>query len=386
MRRRSAIVACALALGCGEGFLPPSYVNELRVLAVRTEPPEIAWGAEEIPSESRISVLVADPVQLLDPTREVVVGYLSCTADPASLEPNPCTAITTLRAPSELARHLPEEICEAGGGGTGEGRTPFAFLGAERCRHVEGCEPLAVPVGEFEISLPPPVFRLPDDLGLSALPAGHPARTRGAQVVVLTFAVAAAPAELVEGVDGSDECRLATTLMSRFFQLLEERESVMALKRIQVRGPDHRNDPNENPRISGILVRGVPLPAEPGEPWPEVATFAREQSVFLHPRPAPAPLDDEGRPLHGSEKQSYTRYRRDGTPLRTEVEEWRYSWFSTGGRFSEDRDETEGGITWTAPGGKKDDPVPPGGRTFLYLVVRDGRGGVDWVRREVRVQ
>src|SRR5690606_39319545 len=163
MRRRSAIVACALALGCGEGFLPPSYVNELRVLAVRTEPPEIAWGAEEIPSESRISVLVADPVQLLDPTREVVVGYLSCTADPARLEFNPCTAVTTLRSPGELAAQLPTELCE-GGGGDERQRNPFAFLGAERCRHAEGCEPLRVPVGDFELPLPPPVFRLEDDL------------------------------------------------------------------------------------------------------------------------------------------------------------------------------------------------------------------------------
>lgn len=385
MRRRSAIVACALALGCGEGFLPPSYVNELRVLAVRTEPPEIAWGAEEIPSESRISVLVADPVQLLDPTREVVVGYLSCTADPARLEFNPCTAVTTLRSPGELAAQLPKELCE-GGGGDERQRNPFAFLGAERCRHAEGCEPLRVPVGDFELPLPPPVFRLEDDLGLSALPANHPARTRGHQVVVLAFAVAATPAELVEGADTSDECRLGTSLMSRFIQLFEERESVMALKRIQVRGPDQADEPNENPRITGILVRGVPLPAEPADPWPEIATFARKQSIFLHPRPAPAPLDEEGRPLHGSEKQSYTRYRHDGTPLGTEVEEWRYSWFSTAGRFHEARGDTEGGIIWAAPTGDSEDPVPPEGRVFLYLVVRDGRGGVDWVRREVRVR
>jgi len=40
---------------------------------------------------------------------------------------------------------------------------------------------------------------------------------------------------------------------------------------------------------------------------------------------------------------------------------------------------------WTTPGGD-DRPVPRDGRVFLYAVVRDARGGMDWVRREVRVE
>lgn len=386
MRRLAAVFACSFALGCGEGFLPVTYVNDLRVLAVRAEPPEIAWDSEGLPRESRVSVLVADPEQLSRPEREVVVGYLSCVADPASLEPNPCTAITTLREPSQLAGRLPPDLCESGGGGGGGPRSPFAFLGAERCRQVEGCESLVLEVDGIPIPLPPPTFRLEDDLGLSALPAGHPARTRGTQVVILAFALAATPEEISEGVDAGDECRLATSLMSRFLRLFEERDNVMALKRIQVRGPDHGDEPNVNPRIAGILAEGKPLPADPEEPWPEIATFFREESVRLHPRPAPSPLDEEGRPLHGSQRQRYTRYRRDGSVVGTALEEWRYAWFGTGGRFTDAFGATEGGTVWTAPTGETDDPVPPEGRTFLYLVVRDGRGGIDWVRREVRVR
>lgn len=371
-------------LGCGEGFLPVTYVDDLRVLAVRAEPPEIAWETEGLPPESRLSSLVADPAQLGDGGREVVVGYLSCTPDPASLAPSICSAVTTLRAPSELGRHLPADLCDEGEGGAGK-ENPFAFLGAERCLHEEGCSPLLLERDGLVIPLPPPTYRLEDDLGLGALPPGHPARSRGTQAVVLGFAVVATPEELVEGVDAADPCRLAASLMSRFLALFDSRPSVLTYKRIQVRGPDHRDEPNVNPRIAGILAHGVPLPAELETPVPEVASFRPDAHVLLSPRPAASPLDEEGRPIPDAARQRYTRYRQDGSVIGEEVEEWRYSWFSTAGRFAEPQ-TTEGFARWTTPAGEKEDPLPPGGRTFLYLVVRDGRGGTDWVQREVRVR
>lgn len=366
--------------GCGEGFMPVTYVDGLRVLAIRAEPPEIAWGEEDLPRQSRISSLVADPLQLVDPDREVVLGYLSCTPDPASVAPSPCTAVTTLRSPTELAAHLPPDLCEAGHAGEGPAG-PFAFLGAERCRHVEGCGPLIFEHEGIELPLPLPTYRLEDDLGLGALPAGHPARTRGSQVVVLAFAVAATPQELAEGLDPTNECRLVSSLMSRFFSLFEERENLLALKRLQVRGPDHRDKPNRNPAIAGILAGGIPLPSEPAE----AAAFSRDTLISLFPRPAPDPLDEEGKPIEGGLVQRYSRYRQDGSVVEELEESWRYSWFSTGGRFEEER-TTDGPVFWTTPSGESDDPLPPDGRTFLYLVVRDGRGGTDWVRREVRVE
>lgn len=381
--RHFSFLALFFLLGCGEGFLPASYVNGLRILAVKAEPPEIAWENGDIPSESQISVLVADPIQLEVPEREIVVGYLSCTPDPKNPGPNPCTAVTNLRSPAQLGKHLPDDPCEQGGEGGPE--SPFAFLGAERCLHEEGCAPLVFEYEGIEIPLPRPTYRLEDDLGLGALPPGHPARTRGTQVVILAFAVAATPEELVEGVDTSDECRFSTSLMSRFFGLFEERENLLAIKRLQVRGPDNQDEPNRNPGVSGILAEGIPLPEELGEPWPQAASFSRNRLVRLYPRPPASPLDEEGKPLHDALFQRYTRYRQDGSAVGEVEEEWRYAWFSTGGRFEEGR-TADRDANWTTPTGEADDPIPPGGRTFLYLVVRDGRGGIDWVRREVRVE
>lgn len=380
------LLASLLLLGCGEGFLPVTYVDGLRILSVKAEPPEIAWENGDIPAESRLASLVADPRQLDEPAREVVVGYLSCTPDPASAALSPCTAVTTLRSPAQLDEHLPADLCEAGEGGERLGpERPFAFLGAERCLHEGGCGPLALEHEGSEVPLPLPIYRLEDDLGLGGLPAGHPARKRGAEVVILAFAVAASAEELAEGVDFSDPCRLSASLMSRFFALFEARENLLALKRLQVRGPDHEDEANVNPSVPGILAAGTPLPAAPAAPWPAAATFERGAFVVLHPRPAPDLLDEAGRPLRDARRQRYTRYRQDGSVVEAIEETWRYSWFSTGGRFDAER-TTDAPIGWTTPTGSRDDPLPPGGRTFLYLVVRDGRGGTDWVRREVRVR
>jgi len=44
---RRALVACALALacaGCGLDFDPASFVDKLRLLAVKAEPPDVACG------------------------------------------------------------------------------------------------------------------------------------------------------------------------------------------------------------------------------------------------------------------------------------------------------------------------------------------------------
>src|SRR5690606_36059839 len=84
--------------------------------------------------------------------------------------------------------------------------------------------------------------------------------------------------------------------------------------------------------------------------------------------------------------QPYTRYDAEGAFFREEREAWLWSWFTTGGEFGRERTrQPSRNPEWTAPTGKGDDPIPAGGRVFLYSVVRDARGGIDWARREVRV-
>lgn len=375
----------ALLFACGESFDPPSLVGGLRVLAIQADPPEIAASEEGLPSQSRIRTLLADPAQLDDPARKALVAYVSCTPDPSSSEPNLCTAIPTLRDPSALGGHLGKGMCDAGGGGGGPSPGPtIAFLGAETCDQAQGCHPLVVRVGEVDLPLPAPVVQLPSSIDLASLPQGHPSRKKGIQVVVLAMAIQASPEEIAEAADPSDPCTLASSLMSRFFELYGEREHVTALKRVQVRGPDAIDEPNVNPSIAGILSSGAPLPLEPGDPWPDAATFRPGSSHRLHPRPPAPPVDEDGvqLPLE-TLYQSFTRLRADGTEVGVEREHWAYSWFATAGALDATMTHEPGKVVvWEAPRG---DGVPTSRRAFFYVVVRDGRGGIDWVVREGRI-
>jgi hypothetical protein len=376
---RWALVAAAfVAWGCGEEFSPPSEVTGLRILAIQVEPPEI--GAREgMGQEAVITSLVADPAQLDDPDRSVLVAYLSCTPDPLDQGPNPCTAIAALRDPSEL--QLPRGTCGDGGGDGGGGGTPgpeapqglFQFLGAERCDQAAGCGPMGVVWGGTRLELPPPTYRLEAAPDLGTLPAEHPKRMRGLQVVVFALAVVGTEEEVMDGLDPTDPC-FGPTVAERFLGLVQTREHRMAIKRIQVRGPDLLDEPNVNPQVGGILARGVPLPA--------VGTLSPGSVAHLHPRPPAPPVDDRGVQLpFESLLQPYSRLRLDGTVVKEEREKWVYSWFGTAGHLDAHRsnrlDET---VSWELPRGEH---TPESGRAFVYLVVRDGRGGVSWVVREV---
>lgn len=373
--RWASLAAAIVAWGCGEGFSPPSEVAGLRILAIQAEPPEIgAW--EGMSQEAVITSLVADPAQLDDPDRSVLVAYLSCTPDPLDQGPNPCTAIAALRDPSDLP--VPQGTC---GDGNGGGSTPgpqappgmFEFLGAERCDQATGCNPMGIVWGGTRLELPPPTYRLETAPDLGALPAEHPKRMRGMQVVVFALAAVGTEEELMDGLDPTDPC-FGPTVAERFLGLVQTREHRMALKRIQVRGPDLLYEPNVNPQVGGILARGVPLPAG--------GTLPPGSTAHLHPRPPAPPVDENGAQLpFESLLQPYSRLRLDGTVLKEEREKWVYSWFGTAGSLESHRshglDET---VAWDLP---RKEEVPASRRAFVYLVVRDGRGGVSWVVREV---
>ena len=405
MRVRLSIASLVALAACGEPFDPPSRVDKLRLLAIRAEAPEIAPpvrgedGAPldpqpegHAPDRTALTALVADPLQLADPAREVTVVYLGCTPEPGSVEANLCSLIETYADPTQLAALLSAGggSC-AGGGGSGMGPIGEGviggvnFAGVESCDHELGCRQAEVTVGGLPLALPTPTYVLPAAFELDALPAGHPQRTLGVQVTMIAIAVAASPQELVEGADPADDCAFVTKVSDNLARLLEERERLTAIKRVQVRGPDNDDEVNVNPEIAGIRAAGAVLPAELPDPPPAEAIFRRGQEVKLLPL---LPAGPDGQPLSSDRLyQPFTRYDGEGKPFRDEREAWVWSWFTTGGAFERERTRAaDQEQVWFTTGEDDDLAVPADGRVFLYGVVRDARGGIAWVRREVRVE
>lgn len=401
----SAVLAVSLA-GCGEQFKPASYVDKLRLLAIRAEAPEIAPLARgtdgtplepqpdgRAPDRTAFTSLVADPQQLGDPAREAVVVYLACTPEPGNLDAGLCNLVETYADPAQLPALLAEGggTCGGGGGGTGapaefgEGLIGgITFAGLEACDHEQGCRPAEVSVDGAAVALPPPTYVLPASFTLDALPAGHPQRTLGVQVVVIAIVVSATPDELVEGADPTDDCAFADRVSSNLARLLESRERLTAIKRVQVRGPDVTDPVNVNPEIPGFAANGTVLPLELPDPVPAEARFRPGQVSTLLPQ---LPTGDDGQPLPADALyQPFTRYDADGAFFRNERESWLWSWFATGGEFEKERTRApDQAQEWTAPGADPDFPVPESRRVFLYSVVRDARGGIAWAKREVRI-
>ncbi len=400
----AATMALALA-GCGEEFKPASYVDKLRLLAIQAAAPEIAPLVRDAagtpldpqpegaaPDRTTFTSLVADPLQFEDPEREAIVVYLACTPEPGSLEPSICSLLETYADPKQL----PELMRETGGacGGAGGGSAPgelgqgvvggISFVGIEACDHVEGCAPPFIDVGGTPVQLPSPTYVLPPDFRLDELPAGHPQRNTGLPILVVTLVVSATPQELLDGADPADFCAFADRVNANLVGLLESREQLIALKRVQVRGPDNEDPINVNPEIPGFTANGVELPDSAPVTVTEEAHFRAGQQVKLLPV---LPRDENGQPLPADViYQPFTRWTNTGEFFRDVREQWLWSWFTTAGEMETDRtkpaDEEQ---TWTAPGTDPDYPVPAHRQAMLYSVVRDARGGIAWAKRLVEI-
>jgi len=131
---------------------------------------------------------------------------------------------------------------------------------------------------------------------------------------------------------------------------------------------------NRNPNFDGLTLGGtelvpggpVTLAATPGKPLDLVARLAADAAEL---RSIPATEGDPGQRL----------------------ERLALSWFADAGKFDKDRTVFIDGVApldqaavnpWTAP---KEEAWPTGPVTF-HVVVRDDRGGVGWVSRQVQLQ
>lgn len=181
-----------------------------------------------------------------------------------------------------------------------------------------------------------------------ALPAGDERRISGTAGQVILFAVA----EQVAPNASEEELRA-------LFDRVQKKEvrSVIAIFRIHLSESPERNT---NPEVSGLIVGG--------ERWPAGAR------VTVLPG-EPVRLDLEA---PDSTFEPFTNSTPSGVEQKTE--RVLTAWYSTTGRFSEERTALREDVTtvFTSPGVDPKDPIPERRTGTIYTVLRDTRGGQSW--------
>jgi len=392
--RHALPVGLLLLAACTEQFEPGWKVDDLHLLALQAEPPEIAPAAlpgepdAPVPDRARLTSLVAHPDHVAGAERRSTVLYFACTPIPGDPSASACSSFDALADPSGFGG---EATPDCGAGGPGGAATELgtgvpggiSFSGIEECDHT-GCRAARLRLDPSNpsvvIPLPAPEYVLPSALRFDHLQAGAPERATGVQVTVLALVLDAAPEELFAGA--TDLCTAMAGFGERLKTLMAERKNVTATKRITVRGPECADEPNRNPELPGVAWKDAELSAAGAEGPTEVKAG---EALDLLPA---LPRDSTGQALaQEAFLQPYTERDSAGVVLGEAREQWVYSWYVTGGELERDRTKKLDKVQlWTAPGGEGGDPVPANGRVRLYVVVRDLRGGIAWTAREVIVR
>lgn len=326
---RSRVLPCSMLFGvplafvaCGSDLTPRTAVTDLRILAIKADPPEVMPG-----ESSSISALVADPT---GEGRTLEWILVLCTPD----------AITgsCIEYDEKLETYPTEE----------EAQLEYAKCCA-RASEVAPSQPL------FELSGTAFTTLETADGMLEGLDEQASIEGVNAQLNLL-YCVAGV---CTSGLDDPDASSSLDTLTSS----LPPDESTLAIKRIRV-STASSGERNVNPQLDGVFVDGLkhdedaPLEANPG------VTYR------LVPQ------------LSAGSLQVYTDVYTDGTAA-SRVEEPYFSWYTTAGDFEEYYSEysiDDGAMMWTAPSGSSQTDAE------VIVVVWDRRGGIDWTRFQVHLE
>ncbi len=191
------------------------------------------------------------------------------------------------------------------------------------------------------------VYTAPRGL-FDALDADDPRRVTGTSGQVLTISVA----EEVSPTASMEALRAIFTRVQN-----KEVKSLISLFRVRISEDPERNT---NPRVTRLSVDGEPWPAGARvmvKPAQKVRLDVEAPDEVFEPFTAQTPSGAEAR-----------------------IERVLIAWYSTSGRFSEERTALREGVKtkFTAPGGKAFDPVPERRTGSLWTVLRDTRGGLGW--------
>ncbi len=193
-----ALATAVLLASCTDEWRPVSFVEGLRVLAIRAEPAEIAPG-----ETTTLTALAVDP---RSPKRTNTLLWFACDPDPKQLTQPACAQYATFDDSSSLgaASTLPEGVQQIGFGNAA-------------------------------------VYRAPGNV-FSQLAAGDPQRQKGALAIVMLVAIAQPPPE---------DLRQLPALLEKVKN--KEVDAVFTIKRLLV---SERPAPNKNPALSTVAAEG----------------------------------------------------------------------------------------------------------------------------------
>jgi hypothetical protein len=346
MHRPFVLVTLALiAAGCAGDVPSPTLVEDLRVLAVRAEPPELLVEREGAAAPVSFQALVVDP---RGPS--MVWSWAFCPVESSQT----CGDFVARRAeaPAEFQPALDAARTEQRAGQS----TPDP-------------DTRALGVDPFTVQIPADLFAY--HLKRSGLGLGN------GSWVSAVLALQAGP-----------ETLLAQKRLVLNARDLSQWNPELAAFGWQVCPPG--GDPvagclplaprtaNHNPEIASVEVARSKLADAAFAPLPQGPLIVAPGEV-IRLRPVLAPGAEERYQMVESTLQGNNLVVVDHT------EETVASWFATGGEFGAEQTTAQRTRTldnsFTAP-----TIPPPDGRISLYLVVRDQRGGVGWTSLEVVVE
>lgn len=274
---------------------------------------------------------------------------IGVSANPANVRPGESTTITALVL--DPSRSQPSTVlwigCEADPYNLNRSpcANPDVLTDSAALTGGTGTLPQGVSIIGFG---PRATYSVPATL-FDPLAADDPRRLSGTVGTVLAFAVAetvspAAPREELEAL----------------FERVQKKEvrSVLAIFRVLISESMVRNT---NPTVDSLVVAG--------EVWPRGARMlVREKEPVTLDLIAP---DSSFEPYEASTPEG----------LEQRTERILVAWYSTAGRFSEERTALQEGVqtVFTAPSSTDDkDPVPEKRTGTLYTVLRDTRGAQAW--------
>src|SRR5215208_5565304 len=116
MTRSLALVPAALLalVACTPEFDPPSRIEKLRVVGIRSEPPEI-----DPTGVATLTSLVLRADFDAEPARTTTVLYLACIPTPGVEATNACVFLSQLADPGALLAQAAPASCPTGGGSAG---------------------------------------------------------------------------------------------------------------------------------------------------------------------------------------------------------------------------------------------------------------------------
>lgn len=332
MRTRITLLALALSACVPKIDVDPSVVRQERVLAVRSDPAEAAPGATVV-----LTALAGDPS---GPIGAPSLDWAACTARLPLAEPGPVARACTS---GELDAIAP----------LGEGASVSLTLDTDACR-LFGPDP------------PPAVQGQPS--GRAVDPDSTGGYAQPVRVALADGSVALAFVRLSCGVSGANQEQAAE---------LRRRHHANAHPRLETLVAVHADGTFQD------VVDGVPLHVLAGESITMQATWPScpEEDVCGDgicgaDEDRPSCAMDCTVPIACEGAERFARFDAGARAIVVQRESVRVSWATTLGRFLEPRTgraaddlATSTENTWIAPSE---------GSGWIWLVVRDDRGGVSW--------